>query len=123
VPAARATSCPAALLHTTTLRQQLAGNQLCCLGCGLGLLLLHLAQVELQLAALQDVAVAAPALPGAAGHARKQAAHAELVGQRLVDLLVAARALLHLALHVVGALQWDIRMIGGGVGSAIAVCK
>lgn len=50
---------------------------------------------------LKDVAVAAAALAWAAGHACVQAASAELVGQQLLQLLVRARALLQLALHVV----------------------
>jgi len=56
--------------------------------------LLHLTRVELQLAALQDVAVAAPALAGAAADAGQQAAERKLVGEVLVQG-AAAGALLH----------------------------
>lgn len=73
--------------------------------CSLGLLLLHLLQVEVKLLALQNVAIAASALTRAAGDAGIQTTSGKLVCKVLVQLLVCAEAILHLALHVVGALQ------------------
>jgi len=52
----------------------------------LALLLLHLLKVELELAALQHIAVAATTLTGARGNACVEAAGAELVIQESVQL-------------------------------------
>lgn len=69
-----------------------------------GLLLLHLLQVELQLLALQDVAVAATALARARGDASKQPAGSELLSQVRVQL-AGLQALLQLPLDIVGHLK------------------
>ena len=50
------------------------------------LLLLHLLDVELELLALEDVAVGSAGLPGSGSDAREQSASGELVGDVLVDL-------------------------------------
>jgi hypothetical protein len=68
---------------------------------GLALLLLHLLHVELELLALEDVAIAAAALSGAGGNAGVEAALVELVGDVLVNL-AALVAGLHLPLDVLG---------------------
>lgn len=77
----------------------------------LALLLLHLLDVELQLLALKDVAVAAAALTRAGGDAGIQAATRHLFIDQVGDLVVDV-ALLQLPLHVVGLLG----LLGLGLG-------
>ncbi|ESL05863.1 40S ribosomal protein S8 [Trypanosoma rangeli SC58] len=77
------------------------------------LLLLKLLQVELQLGALQQGTVGAGGLTRAAGEAGKQAALLELIGDRLLNLVVLTAAQ-PFAPQLVGGLL-DVVLLGDGV--------
>mmetsp|Transcript_30906 Transcript_30906/g.68441 ORF Transcript_30906/g.68441 Transcript_30906/m.68441 type:complete len:229 (+) Transcript_30906:164-850(+) len=93
--------------------------------CGLGLLLLHLLHVELQLLALQDVAIAATALTGAGCNACVQPASCELLSKVSIQLAL-LQALLQLPLHVVGGLlvinlDWLLLALGAQLHAVVCL--